>query len=69
MPSPKAAQLEPIALGFLQAAGLRGENVPDLAAAVAEAIAGAFDQLLAQAMVAPGIACSPAATVAPGRLT
>ncbi len=68
MPAPTAAQLESIALGFVQAAGLRGENAPDLAAAIAEAVAGALDQLLSQAQVAPGIACSPAASVAPGRL-
>jgi len=69
MPSPTAAQLESIALGFVQAANLRGENAADLAAAIAETIAGALDEFLSQAQVAPGIACSPAATSAPGRLS
>lgn len=68
MPAPTASQLEPIALGLLQAAGLTGKNAPELGAAIAEAIAGALDQLLQAAQVAPGIACSPAASAAPGRL-
>lgn len=68
MPAPSAAQLEPIVLGFVQAAGLRGENAPDLASAIADALAEALAQLVQQAQVAPGIACSPAATAAPGRL-
>lgn len=68
MPAPTASQLEPLALGFVQAAGLTGKNAPDLAAAIAEALAEALDQLLQQAQIAPGIACSPAASAAPGRL-
>jgi hypothetical protein len=68
MPAPQAKQLEGIVLGLLQANGLRGENAPDLAAAIAEAWAGALDQFTQQIQVAPGIACSPAASTAPGRL-
>lgn len=68
MPAPTAAQLEPLVLGFVQATGLHGENAPDLASAIADTLAEALSQLLQQAQVAPGIACSPAATVAPGRL-
>lgn len=68
MPAPSASQLEPLVLGFVQAAGLRGENAPDLANAIATALADALAKLVQQAQVAPGIACSPAATVAPGRL-
>jgi hypothetical protein len=68
MPAPSAAQLEPLVLGFVQAAGLRGENAPELANAIATALADALAKLVQQVQVAPGIACSPAATVAPGRL-
>jgi hypothetical protein len=68
MPAPSKAQLEPIVAGFLQAEGLRGRNAPDLAAAIAEAWAGALQQFVTQALVAPGIACSPGASTAPGRL-
>ncbi len=68
MPAPSAAQLEPVVLGFVQGAGLRGEQAPDLAAAIAEALAAALAQLVQQAQVAPGIASSVAATAAPGRL-
>lgn len=68
MPAPTKAQLEPMLLGLVQAAGLRGENAPDLAAAMAETLAGALDLLVKKAQVAPGIAATPAATAAPGRL-
>lgn len=68
MPAPTKSQLEPVIAGFIAAQGLRGENAPELAAALAEVIAGALDLLVQQAQVAPGIACSPAATTAPGRL-
>lgn len=68
MPAPSSAQLEPVVLGLLQAEGLRGERAPDLAAAIAEVLAGALAQFVQQVQVAPGIACSPGATVAPGRL-
>jgi hypothetical protein len=68
MPAPQKAALEPIVLGLLQANNLRGENAPDLAAAIAETLAGALDQFSQMAQVAPGIACTPAASAAPGRL-
>lgn len=68
MPAPSQSQLEPIVAGRLQSAGLRGENAPDLAAAIAETLAGALGMFLQQVQVAPGIAASPAATAAPGRL-
>ena len=68
MPAPQKAQLEGVVAGLLQANGLRGENAPDLASAIAETLAGALDQLAQQAQVAPGIACTPAASAAPGRL-
>lgn len=68
MPAPQKAQLEPIVKGLMLQHGLKGENAPDLASAIAEVVAGALALLVQQAMVAPGIASSPAATVAPGRL-
>ena len=36
--------------------------------AIAETLAGALDQFSQMAQVAPGIACTPAASAAPGRL-
>ncbi len=68
MPAPTQAQLEPIVKGLMLQHGLKGENAPDLAGAIAEVVANALSLLAQQAMVAPGIACSPAASVAPGRL-
>ena len=68
MPAPTKQQLEPIVAGFIQAAGLTGENAPDLASAIAETLAGALDQFVQQIQVAPGIAATPAATASPGRL-
>lgn len=68
MPSPQAKQLESALLGIVQAAGLRGDNAPELAWAIAATLAGALEQLLQQVQVAPGIACTPAATASPGRL-
>ena len=68
MPAPAKAQLEPIVKGLMLQHGLKGENAPDLAGAIAEVVANALSMLAQQAMVAPGIACSPAASVAPGRL-
>jgi hypothetical protein len=62
MPAPQAAQIESIATGAMQSAGLRGENAPDLAKAVAQATADALSMFLNQAMVAPGI---PAAAPPP----
>lgn len=68
MPAPSKSQLAPIVKGLCQAEGLRGECAPDLAAAIAETVAGALDLLLKQVLVAPGIAVAPGATAAPGRL-
>lgn len=68
MPSPQASALEGIVLGLLRGQQLDGENAPDLAAAIAEALAGSLSQFAQQVQVAPGIACTPAATAAPGRL-
>jgi hypothetical protein len=74
MPAPTSAQLEPLAQGALTAAGLRGDNAPDLAKALANTTAQALALFLAQAMVMPGIpAAAPpppgsGSTVGPGML-
>lgn len=66
--APQAAALEGIANGLCAANDLRGDNAQDLAKALGKTIADALTQLMSRAMVAPGIACTPAATAAPGRL-
>lgn len=68
MPAPTKSVLEPIAKGLATAEGLRGENAPDLASAIAETVAGALDLLAQMAMVSPGIAAPPGASASPGRL-
>jgi hypothetical protein len=68
MPAPTKAQLEPLVKSFMQQNGLRGQDAPALAGAIAEVIAQALTLLMVQTTVAPGMACSPAASVAPGRL-
>jgi hypothetical protein len=68
MPAPTKAQLEPLVSGFMQQNGLRGQDAPALAGAIAELVAQSLALLAAQALVSPGIACTPAATAAPGRL-
>lgn len=55
MPAPTAQQLEGIANAALQNAGIRGENAPDLAKALAQVTAQALTMFLTQAMVMPGI--------------
>jgi hypothetical protein len=66
--APAKPALQPLVLGFLQAEGLRGENIPDLAGALAETLSNALSALMSQVQVSPGIASTPAATAAPGRL-
>ena len=68
MPAPTKAQLEPLVKAFMMQNGLQGQNAPALAGAIAEVIAQGLAIMALQTKVAPGIACSPAATVAPGRL-
>lgn len=55
MPAPTSAQLKPLANGFLQAAGLAGEDIPGLAQALADSAAQGLTALSSQAMVMPGI--------------
>lgn len=65
---PAAAELEPLALAALQGAGLRGENIPELAGALADTIEAALGLLCSSVTVAPGIAVAGFVTTAPGRL-
>jgi hypothetical protein len=66
--APAKPTLEPIVLGFTQAEGLRGENAPDLAGAIAETLANALSAFMSMVQVSPGIPSTPAATAGPGRL-
>jgi hypothetical protein len=66
--APAKPMLQPIVLGFATAEGLRGENAPDLAGAIAETLAGALSSFMTMVKVAPGIPSTPAATAGPGRL-
>jgi hypothetical protein len=68
MPVPLASQLQPIADGLMQQNGLRGEDAPALAQALAQAVDVALTLFAAQAMVAPGIPAAPGASAGPGRL-
>lgn len=65
---PTAAELEPLCLAALQGAGLRGQNVPELAGAVADSIEAGLGLLCTSVTVAPGIAVAGFVTTAPGRL-
>lgn len=67
-PAPLAQPLEGIASGLLQQNGLRGEDAPALAKALAQSVDLGLTLFAAQAMVQPGIAAAPGATAAPGRL-
>jgi hypothetical protein len=66
---PGASMIEPLALGFLQAKGIRGENAPDLAKVIAGAVAQGLLLFTSSVKVAPGIAISGFVTGAPGTLT
>lgn len=66
--APAKPMLQPIVLGFAQAEGLRGENIPDLAGAIAETLANALSSFMNMVQVSPGIPATPAATAGPGRL-
>lgn len=68
MPVPLQSQLKPIADGFMQQNGLRGEDGPQLAQAIAQLVDMALMLFSSQAMVSPGIPCPPGASAGPGRL-
>lgn len=67
-PVPLAGPLEGIANGLLQGNGLRGEDAPGLAKALAQGVDAALQMFAGMAMVTPGIAAAPGTTAAPGRL-
>ncbi|MBE0619447.1 MAG: hypothetical protein IH605_02535 [Burkholderiales bacterium] len=68
MPVPLQSQLKPIVDGLMQQNGLRGDDAPKLAQAIAQSIDVALTMFASQVMVSPGIACAPGASAAPGRL-
>ena len=68
MPAPSKSQLQPLVDALRLENGLHGHDAPALSEAIAAVIAHALALLLTQAKVAPGIACSPGATTAPGKL-
>jgi len=65
---PQQAELQPVVHRLLLAGNLRGEKSDSLAAAIAQVVADSLALFGPRVMVLPGIACSPTATVAPGRL-
>jgi len=66
--APPKPLLKGLALGFLQAGGIRGENAPDLADALADTLNQTLTQMMSRLQVTPGIPCSPGASAGPGRL-
>jgi hypothetical protein len=66
--APPKPLLKGLALGFLQAGGIRGENAPDLADAIAETLSTTLTQMMSRLQVTPGIPSSPGASAGPGRL-
>jgi hypothetical protein len=68
MPAPTKSQILSKAKNLLRQNGIEGENMPDLADALAGSVAQALSLLLSMAQVAPGIAATPGATASPGRL-
>ena len=68
MPALLASQLQPIADGFMLQNGLRGQDAPALAQALAQTVGAALMMFAAQAMVSPGIPAAPGASAGPGRL-
>lgn len=65
---PSASEIEPLALAALQGTGLAGENLPELASVLADAIEAGLGLFCAGVTVAPGIAVAGFVTTAPGRL-
>lgn len=68
MPAPQKSQLASKAKSLLRQNNIDGENMPDLADALGDAVAFALTQLLSMAKVAPGIPMSPGASAGPGSL-
>ncbi len=65
---PTAATLEPLALAALRGTGLAGDDLPELAQALADCVETGLSLLCASVSVAPGIAVAGFLTAAPGRL-
>jgi hypothetical protein len=63
-----AGTLKPIADGLCQQNGLRGEDAPGLAQAIAYAVDTALTMFAVQVMVSPGIPAPPGSTAGPGKL-
>ena len=68
LPVPLGGTLKPIADGLCQGNGLRGEDAPGLAQALAQSVDVGLTMFASQVMVAPGIPAPPGATAGPGRL-
>jgi hypothetical protein len=68
IPMPLQAQIQPLAMGFLQQNSLKGQDSPALGGALAQLVDMALVLFTAQSMVSPGIACPPGASASPGRL-
>jgi hypothetical protein len=68
MPVPLQSPVQGIANGLMQQNGLRGEDAPALAQALAQAIDVALTMFAGEAKVSPGIPAAPGATAGPGRL-
>lgn len=68
MPAPKSSELEGVILGLLIGNRIGGEDPSALASAIASCWADALKQFCDQVQVAPGIACTPVLSVAPGKL-
>jgi len=67
-PVPLQSPLEGFANGLLSQNGLRGEDAPKLAQALAQSVDLALALFASQVLVSPGIPCPPGASAGPGRL-
>lgn len=68
MPVPSKEQLDIVVKGLMMKEGLKGENIGNLAEAIAQIINKSLTDFVSQVQVAPGIPATPAATTAPGKL-
>jgi hypothetical protein len=66
--APQPAAIEGVVGGLCTGNKLQGAHAPDLAKALAKAVADALTQLMQKAKAVPGIPASPGATAGPGRL-
>lgn len=70
MPAPTKSEIVSEAESLFKDNGIEGENMPDLADALGDAVAQALTLTLSMVMVAPGISVPPPAgpSAAPGML-